>query len=102
MAEQRLPDDIAALAGRLRESWKTTNGDVLDAANKLEQQARVILALKKIRNEMPEVKNLLSLADSWEKEIAVAYNEYSHGQRAAYESAASELREVLGHERDED
>ncbi len=35
------------------------------------------------------------LAAKWEAEIAVAFNEYSHGQRAGLEQAAFELRKAL-------
>jgi hypothetical protein len=36
------------------------------------------------------------LSAKWEAEIAVAYNEYSQGQRAGLEQAAQELRASLG------
>lgn len=49
--------------------------------------------------EAKQVHELLSkLADKWEAEIAVAYNEYSQGQRAGLEQAAQELRASLGKE----
>lgn len=38
---------------------------------------------------------IAELAAKWETEIAVAYNEYSHGQRAAFEQAAAELRSLM-------
>lgn len=36
-----------------------------------------------------------ALAAKWETAIAVAYNEYSHGQRAGLQQAATELRAAL-------
>lgn len=36
-----------------------------------------------------------ALAEDWSGRIAVAYNEYSHGQRAGYEKAARELAAIV-------
>jgi hypothetical protein len=38
---------------------------------------------------------IAELAAKWETEIAVAYNEHAHGQRAAFEQAAAELRSLM-------
>lgn len=67
-------------------------GELRPAVHANKVQAEEILQLTSER------KRLLALADLWDRAISVAYNEYSHGQRAAYESAAGELREALGHE----
>lgn len=40
-------------------------------------------------------EQLLAMAAKWEGEIAVAYDEYSHGQRAGLEQAAAELKRLL-------
>lgn len=70
MAEQRLaiPDDVAALIERLKDSWKTTNGDVMEAANKLHQQARLIQSLKKSRDEAP----IARITVAWDGMVAAS------------------------------
>lgn len=40
-------------------------------------------------------KALHMLADTWEEEIAVAYNDYSFGQSAAYSRAAQDVRDLI-------
>lgn len=50
----------------------------------------------RIADSPDETTALLALAEKWEGQIAVAYNEYSHGERHGLEMAAAELRAALG------
>lgn len=54
------------------------------------------LAEEGLANYAQEVERLRKLAEKWEAQIQVAFNDYSYGQRCAFEQAARELLEIIG------
>ncbi len=50
-------------------------------------------AIAALRQPVPDA--VRELADEWRGRIAVAYDEYSHGQRAGYQVAAADLDRAL-------
>lgn len=54
------------------------------------------LAEEGLANYAQEVERLRKLAEKWEAQIQVAYNDYSYGQRCAFEQGARELLEIIG------
>ena len=56
-------------------------------------KARFNAAIAALRQPVPDA--VRELADEWRGRIAVAYDEYSHGQRAGYQVAAADLDRAL-------
>lgn len=90
---EAIPRGLAALDGLPRPSDPSPTGalyfaDQLDIAADLSDLERGELA--------DMLRALLAFPEDWETRIAVAYNEFSHGERQGLERAAAELRRVLG------